>query len=166
VVPLPVRWIGVALLFALCFCVVSRLFDAYVWGPGISFALCSALLFLRSWRAVFAAPLMVALYIGSIWVFLSTPKSLDIHYYISGLVGGVGLVLCAAICYPRLLSPRYLCCGGALGAICALPFEWWSDSTSTAIWQAVVGTYLYAICSRVNRKVMHDGFQEGGGKGR
>jgi|SRR5579863_1430232 len=159
VVPLPVRLIGVALLFALCFCVVSRLLDAYVWGPGISFALCSALLFLRSWRAVYAAPLIVALYIGSIWVFLSTPKSFDIHYYISGLVGGVGLVLCAAICYPRLLSPGYLCCGGALGALCALPFEWWSDSTSTAIWQAVLGTYLYAICTRVNQKVMPDGLQ-------
>ena len=133
-VPLPVRLIGVALLFALCFCVVSRLLGDYVWGPGISFALCCALLFLHSWRAVFAVPLMAALYIGSIWVFLSTPKSFGIHYYVSGLVGGVGLVLCAAICYPRLLSPRYLCCGGALGAICALPFEWWSDSTSTAIW--------------------------------
>ena len=165
-VPLPVRLIGVALLFALCFCVVSRLLGDYVWGPGISFALCCALLFLHSWRAVFAVPLMAALYIGSIWVFLSTPKSFGIHYYVSGLVGGVGLVLCAAICYPRLLSPRYLCCGGALGAICALPFERWSDSTSTAIWQAVVGTYLYAICTRVNRKAMHDGFQESRGKGR
>jgi hypothetical protein len=157
-VPLPVRWIGVALLFALCFCVISRLLGDYGWVPGISFALCCALLFLHSWRAVFAVPLMAALYIASVWVFLLTPKAFDLHYYISGLVGGVGLVLCAAICYPRLLSPRYLCCGGALGAICVLPFERWSVSTSTAIWQAFVGTYLYAICTRVNRKAMHDGF--------
>jgi hypothetical protein len=160
-VPLPVRWIGVALLFALCFCVISRLLGDYGWVPGIPFALCCALLFLHSRRAVFAVPLMAALYIASVWVFFLTPKAFDLHYYISGLVGGVGLVLCAAICYPRLLSPRYLCCGGALGAICVLPFERWSVSTSTAIWQAFVGTYLYAICTRINRKAIHDGLKPG-----
>ncbi len=156
-VPLPVRWIGVALLFALCFWVISRLLGDYVWVPGIPFALCCALLFFHSWRAVFAVPLMAALYVASVWVFFLTPKAFDFHYYVSGVVGGVGLVLCAAICYPRLLSPRCLCGGGALGAISALAFARWSDSTSTAIWQAVVGTYLYAICTGVNGKAMHDG---------
>lgn len=159
-IPLPVRWIGGAILFAVCFCVSVRLFGDNVWVPGITFALCSALLFLHSWRAVFAVPLIVALYIASVWVFFLTPKSYGLHYYISGLVGGVGLVLCAAICYPRLLSPRYFCFGGVLGAICGLPFQWWSDSTSTAIWQAVVGTYLYAICTGINGKANHDGFQK------
>jgi len=165
-VPPPVRWVGAALLFAFCCAVISRLLVDFVWGPGISFAICCALLFLHSWRAVFAVPLMVALYIASIWVFLFTPKAFDFHYYVSGLVGGVGLVLCAAICYPHLLSPRFLCCGAALGTISVLPFRWWCDSTSTAIWQAIVGTYLYAICTGFNGKTMHDGLQESRAKDR
>lgn len=79
-VPLPARWIGVALLFALCFCVGFRLFDDYVWVPGITFALCSALLSLHAWRAIFAVPLIVALHIASVRSFFLTPKSFGLHY--------------------------------------------------------------------------------------
>jgi len=82
---------------------------------------------------------------------------------VGGLVGGAGLALMFGIVRPRLLS-RWLRVA-AVGAVAALPFGSWLTMHvrclngveepqqpirllwSFAIWQAAVGTYLYAICA-------------------
>jgi hypothetical protein len=84
---------------------------------------------------------------------------------LGGLIGGLGLVLCVGTCYRRLLSPRYLLRGAAIGTLAALPFALWAwlfmrqDYGSRnvapfafAIWQAAMGRYLYAICTDADKK--------------
>jgi hypothetical protein len=82
---------------------------------------------------------------------------------IGGVVGGLGLVLVNAVGRRRLLSLRHLIEGGVIGCIAALPFGLWlldlhhsgGDRTylqcSFAIWQAAVGTYLYIVCTQVEK---------------
>jgi hypothetical protein len=127
-----------------------------------------ALLFLRTVRLIFAAALIilvwpiafaVADFFGMEFGDVMSPAC------VGGLIGGLGLVLCVSICQRRVFSPKYLLGGAVVGFVSALSFAPWLKSfysningypsqplllLAFAIWQAAVGTYLYAICTHVN----------------
>jgi hypothetical protein len=87
-------------------------------------------------------------------------------FCVGGFVGGAGLALSFSICDRRLLSWRRVFQAGAIGALAALPFMFWLVSYIShlngpqdalqpvrlqygfAMWQAVVGTYFYIVCTR------------------
>jgi hypothetical protein len=162
------RHLGVALTFAVTGALSSQLLPFHgsfdIWRlcvPPVPFALLSALLFLRTPKAVLIVPLNVAVWLVAYFtVMLPAPFKPRVSVYLlmlaGGLVGGVGLVLCAAIHHHDLLGWRYLVAGGLIGGLAALPFGVCPCSPpvescflySFAIWQAAVGTYLYAICTR------------------
>ncbi|MGA7926082.1 MAG: hypothetical protein WCA20_08805 [Candidatus Sulfotelmatobacter sp.] len=184
-IPTQVRYVAVALLFALCSVVcVPHFLSEFPFLPSLSdrmlplpFALLCAVLFLRTWRLIFAVPLMFGVWFVSVGVGFYVGVIVA-RYSLSllpgcagGLIGGVGLVLCVATCYPRLFSWRQLLRGAAVGAVGAFPFTFWvakyfdSNSSSATvvarplllcafvIWQVTVGTYLYAICTEANRNI-------------
>ena len=88
---------------------------------------------------------------------------------VGGFIGGLGLFLSASICYPRFLLLQYLsgCLGGVLlGSVSGLAFVPWLHDCfdhlyssasmpllvqGVAVWQAAVGTYLYAICNYMDK---------------
>lgn len=169
-----VRYGGVALLFAVCgACSAAYLLRWFPWFPGnpkpmllpVPFALLCALLFLHQWRAIIAVPLMVAVwalaYASAKMLGMASPMFLGPGF--GGFIGGVGLVLCAATCYRRLFSRKYTFRGSVVGSVSALAFAPWASLGNTeldgreptlvfafAIWQAVVGTYLYASVYRLD----------------
>jgi hypothetical protein len=124
---------------------------------------------------IFAAPLMMIVwyvsYLGALAVGMKTmaelgPTSADLPCLVGGFIGGVGLTLCAGLCYPSLLALRYILLGAVLGAVGALAFlpRLMSyeaclncgfvavPAVAFGIWQAIIGTYLYAICLYSRKK--------------
>jgi len=126
-------------------------------------------LFKRNWRVVLAIPLIVAIWPVSLraagMAMVNGGRYFSPHDVLSpacvgGLIGGVGLVLCASVCCGRLLSPKYILGGAIVGSLSALSFVPWlrSDMNSYpsqllafAIWQGAVGTYLYTICAHAQK---------------
>lgn len=180
----PLRYLGIAIAFALCGVFTARfLDDGSLDRPGTflpaPFALLCALLFLHKVRAVLAVPLMFAVWKASYiaaWAagvglgrndYLFSPEFL-LPGALGGLIGGLGLVLCAATCYCRLFSIEYLFGGSLVGGISGAAFAPWLQSLKVdmggslgsqadlqlafAIWDAAVGTYLYAICTGVSKR--------------
>ena len=135
----------------------------------VPFALLCALLFLHKLRAVLAVPLIIAVwpiaYYASFYLGLVSGPLL-FPACVGGFIGGLGLVLCVSVCYRPLLSAEYVFRGAKIGAVSALafvPWLWsffanlnsgdppqWLLTGAFAIWQAAVGTYLYAICYRAD----------------
>ena len=179
-VPAGMRYISVALLFALCGAWSAAMFlplqhfpigivgpnDLYRVFP-LPFAFLCTLLFMRTVRAFLIVPLMVAAWWASILVagrmWLPWAIGYDNPFgpaCVGGMVGGLGVTLTAAIGKPRLLSPKYLVTSCALGAVSAVPLALWLRLSrephalmwSFALWQAAMGTYLSAIWIAVSRK--------------
>jgi hypothetical protein len=131
-VPAGVRYIGVALLFAICGA-CSEFFlttphSAFPNGTGmlpIPFALLCAILFLRQWRAIIAVPLMVVVWavasLAATNLFEATGGRF-LAFGCAGFIGGFGLVLCVATCHGRLLARKYIFGGQVIGAVSALAF--------------------------------------------
>ncbi len=167
------RYTGVAILFAFCGACSSLLFPMRnrVYDPllPLPFALLCALLFLRRLRAILAVALSVPVYNAAVLSAVLVTPFLGWAYFppmcLAGFIGGAGLALSFGIVHRRLLTGRCLLRVASIGAVAALPFVFWlahlvrmndpDDSQQPlrrmwafAIWQAVVGTYLYAICTR------------------
>lgn len=172
---------SVAVLFAACGAGSSATLlphfpNKFELGFAIPFALLCALLFMRMRRAVFAVPLMIAVWLISSFAAFSVGMSTHASLFpgmVGGFIGALGLVLCVAICYPSLFSMKYLAFGALIGFLCGALFGPWARvymatefSMSTnpdvplsqmpvmafAVWQAAVGTYLYALCLYAKRK--------------
>jgi hypothetical protein len=178
-IPASLRYVGVALLFAICGDLsaehlLSGFPDHWVTMLPIPFAVLCVVLFLRTWRAVFAVPLIVAVWLASSWVadFVGMDSRYDLAPgCVGGLIGGIGLVLCVSTCYGRLISPKYLFGGAVIGSVGALAFAPWVTLFKShlnsytpnppllafAIWQAAMGTYLYAICTNADKKAQAEG---------
>jgi hypothetical protein len=167
------KYIGVAVLFALCGAWSSQQFperDRFVEPLfPLPFAGLCAVLFLRSPRAIPAVALSVPVYAVAHFVAIEAALFLGWTYFlpmcVAGFVGGAGLALSFGIGHRRLVSPRRLLRVATVGAVAAIPFGLWlrmyilrvnvpQDPLqplrllySFAIWQAAVGTYLYAVCT-------------------
>ena len=141
----------------------------------IPFALLCALLWMRSIIGAFAFSLMIVVWLtsSSAAFFVGMSSHSFLHPgVVGGLPGSLGLVLCAAICYPSLFSLRHFAIGALVGSLAGLAFEPWSKAYMSAVgssaprgdppwaafalWETAVGTYLYAICARRMRRP-HDG---------
>ena len=134
----------------------------------VPFAGCCALLFLRTWRVI-----LVVFLIGAVWLVAENSAAYLLvrggvagsrsGICVGGLIGGVGLVLSGSTCYRRLLSPKYIFGGAVIGSMGALPLTFFLDRNGPpslwvlgfAIWQAGIGTYLYAICTSANKQAGH-----------
>ncbi|HXN50265.1 MAG TPA: hypothetical protein VN893_26685 [Bryobacteraceae bacterium] len=167
------RYTGVAVLFAVCGALSSFLFPGRgrVWEPllPLPFALLCVILFLRKPRAILAVAFSVPVYGAAVLSAVLVSPFLGWACFppvcLGGFVGGAGLAFSFGIVHQRLLARRCLLRVASIGAVAALPFALWVAyllrisgpedpqqalrlMCSYAIWQAVVGTYLYAICTR------------------
>jgi hypothetical protein len=156
--------VGVALLYAVCGGLSSFVFNRHFqagWLIGVTFALLTALLLLNSPRKIIAAPLIIVLWLAMYLSLGLASFAVDTGgLWAAGLVGGLGVSLAVAIGYRKLRSVLYLPLGGVIGALAAFSFGTSLHSCdgidpepvlrvhlSFAIWQAAVGTYLYAVCA-------------------
>jgi hypothetical protein len=171
---------GVVLLFAFCGAASSWLAgDLQGWRFEIlpvPFGTISAVLFLRSPKAILVVPLYILVYCAAFYVAMDmaisrTPRNDYLPMCVGGLIGGFGVCLASGIANRCLLYPRYLLGACLVGCVAALPFGLWLAAAnrvnmnahddafqplrlacSYAIWQAAVGTYLYGVCARSKRE--------------
>lgn len=181
-VPAPLRYVCVALLFAICGASAAQFLAGDFPGhfPVIlpaPFAILCALLFWRSSRSILAVLLMFFVWPIAFWItYYSGFFTGDVlsPLCVGGFIGGLGLALCLSICNARLFSLKYLFGGGVIGCLSAMSFVPWlrlfyahnnsglSEHQPTllfafAIWQAAVGTYLYAICAATTKNAKLEG---------
>lgn len=166
---------GVAALFACCGA-GSALF---VWRYGhvaasglvypLSLPLLCALLFMRTRKAFLAYPLMVAaeLVAATVTAYLILAalvfhiSSFVIPVLAGGALGGGGLTLSCAVQHRQLLSRSRLLGAALVGGLAALPFSTLVApfgrpdprlvALAFAIWEAAVGTYLFANCTSTDK---------------
>jgi len=178
-----VRYIAAVPLFALCgYLSAANLLSSPQWHfPNVPlwgvfplpFALLCCLYFMHTIRAALAAPAMLGVWCVSLWtanlVGILVPANSGVGALlpggVGGFVGGLGLSLCTAICYPSLLSSKRLYQGGLVGLICGLSFTPWVGLYEAnlnsfipgppifpfAIWQAAMGTYLCVIYTEAGK---------------
>jgi len=161
------------ILFALCgagSAVIS--FDHFPEGSflfPLPFAILCAVLFLRR---VVIVPLIMVVWYFSYFCALETGIVLPIDIgllrsagpcIVGGLIGGVGLVLCASSCIRWLASAKYIATGATVGIFSGLSFlpsvEHFKLNVNQgfvrtpvlafAFWEAMMGTYLYTVCTLV-----------------
>ena len=171
-IPAPLRYVGVAAMFALCGYWSAAWFIAssfpyrlgwMAFGLPIPFAVLCVLLFVRTAWGALLIPLMdAAWYLAYCGAVLTDERirgnGSPLSACAGGLVGGIGVMLSAAIFRRSLLSIKHLILLAVIGGISALPLGLcmsavvpiWPQTIwrGFAIWQAAVGTYLYVICSR------------------
>jgi hypothetical protein len=137
----------------------------------LPFAVPAAVLLLRSWRAALAAPLFVV-----VWLVAYGCAHLGLVTFlpmlIGGLVGALGLALSCRLALalywgagrPAGFTSENLRAAAILGCVAALPFQIRLSSRGMgitaatwefrelaicfAVWQALVGSYLYWLCAR------------------
>ncbi len=174
-----VKVASVAILFAVCGALSSLWLlpdfpDRFEFLFPLPFALLCTVLFMRKDKAVFAVVLMEIIWLISSFAGFSAGASTRLSPlpgFVGGSIGGVGLVLCVAVCHPSVLSLKRLGYGGLIGAIAGLAFTSWTQVymdqhygananqvfpktvpiQAFAIWQAVVGAYLYVIVKQSAR---------------
>jgi len=136
----------------------------------LSFPLLCALLFMRTRRAFLACPLMIAAEFVAVYVTVCLGfaamglkiESWAIPVFAGGATGGVGVTLSCAVLYTQLLSRSRLLVAALVGGLAALPFSAVAIpfgrpdqrlvTLAFAIWEAAVGTYLYAICTSTDKE--------------
>jgi hypothetical protein len=89
-------------------------------------------------------------------------ESWAIPVFAGGATGGVGVTLSCAVLYTQLLSRSRLLVAALVGGLAALPFSAVAIpfgrpdqrlvTLAFAIWEAAVGTYLYAICTSTDKE--------------
>jgi ABC-type thiamin/hydroxymethylpyrimidine transport system permease subunit len=159
----------VALLFAICGAWSAARFlplpdfpermDPIVYALPFPFALLCTLLFLRTLWAILIVPWMALAWLAAIITAVQVAVRVGIWLppaCVGGTVGGLVVALSAAVAKDQLRSLQNLVVAGIVGGIAAVPFGFWLWGNSQqplglwlsfAIWQAAVGTYLYAICT-------------------
>ena len=109
------------------------------------------------WMTPITACLHCAAWSGALWTAIALDSRVpQVNMYIAGMVGGLGVVVASMIGCRKLMHIRPVLWMGAVGAIAAAPFQMplfmqGPDSSMIwpfAIWQAAVGTMLYAFSGR------------------
>jgi hypothetical protein len=137
----------------------------------LPFALPAAILLLRSWRAVIAAPLFVIVWLVAYFSAFFGGITF-VPMLIGGAAGALGLALSCRLALARYRGPERpavftsenLRVAAILGGVAALPFqiclssremgvaaktwEFRELSVCFSVWQALVGSYIYWVCSR------------------
>jgi uncharacterized membrane protein len=123
----------------------------------LPFAILAAILCVRpAIRMPVVAVLLCLVWACAFWVALALDRQIPhANMYAAGLVGGLGVGAATAIGCRKLVNARPLLLLAAAGAIAAMPFQfpffgsdWMNMAGAFAIWQAVVGTLLYAMSGR------------------
>ncbi len=150
---------GVAILFAITgagsnFIGGGETFRSYLIG--IPFALVAALLLPYTPRHKAVMGVSVSL----VWIVaFYTALEMDplhrpyLQMSCAGFVGGAGVTLAAQVGRWMHIGWRTVLIGALAGSLAALPFCWNFSATDNlvvqfAIWQAVVGTFLYLVANK------------------
>ncbi len=172
---------GVMVLFASCgagselfVLKYGRLAASGVVLP-LSFPLLCALLLTRTRKALLVFPLMIAAELVAAtltaYLILATLmfhiSSLVIPVFLGGAVCGAGVTASCAVQYRQLLSRSRLLGAALVGGLAALPFSPLVApfgrpdprlvALAFAIWEAAVGTYLYAMCTSTRKEPCDSG---------
>jgi hypothetical protein len=169
--------IGAALLFAICGAWSAHLLtieaDWAVFAFPVPFALLCVVLFLRTAKAILIVPLNLVVWLAAhvTAVAVALEVGNDSSFFpmcLAGLVGGLGLALCAGIAHRPMLSLRHLIVAAVVGCAGGAAFGPWLDAHldslrpgglpdplkplrlqyACAIWQTAIGTYLYTVCTQ------------------
>jgi len=162
-VPAAVRYIGVTILFAGCGACSAKYLGGLRLPPalllGIPFACVCAVVVFRRWRALIALPLIAAVYPVALAAsgLASIGGHPDLSPCLGGAIGGFLLILCAVPCRDDLFARKFFLGGAVVGFVGSVAFNGASDvlyqqKAAFAIWQAAVGTYLYAIVQGLGRE--------------
>ena len=161
---------GVSFFFPLPFAILVAILLVLVFSCTLDRAILAALLTMVAWYASYFAAYCVGMILSS----YSSPDSVT-PCIVGGFVGGIGLVLCAGVCFPQLVSVRYLAIASILGACGALTFvsciELYelhlksggfppTPIRAFAFWDATVGTYLFVICTLAPLRGADDSSEE------
>jgi hypothetical protein len=123
----------------------------------LPFAILTAILCVRpAWRMPVVAILLCAVWAGAFWLAVALDRGDSyLNMFAAGLAGGLGVVVATAIGCRRLIHARSVCLLAAAGTLAAAPFRWRvfpQDDVAMicafVIWQAAVGTLLYALSER------------------
>ena len=161
----PLKLILAAVLFAGAGVLSEMLMDTAVTktllgvAPAVlPFAILAAILCVRpALRMPAVAILLCLVWTGAFWVAVALDHTIPhANMCAAGLVGGLGVAASTAIGCRKLIHIRPLLLLAAAGAVAAVPFQLplftqGSDmdmAGAFAIWQAVVGTLLYAMSER------------------
>ena len=128
-------------------------------APGVlPFAILAAILCVRpALRMPVVAILHCVVWTGAFWVAIALDRAIPHgNMCVAGFVGGLGVAASTALGCRRLMHIRPLLLLAVAGAIAAVPFQLpvftqGSDAAMAwpfAIWQAAVGTLLYAMSER------------------
>ena len=148
-----------AISFAVCGAISSILvLDRIPEGNSlllpVPFALLCALLCLRNWRVVIAIPLMVAVWFVAFgFAYVLGHAGAVLGCLCGGLIGGFGLLLCAAICHRRLLSLRYTRGASLVGAVSALAFAPWAVLYEASVSSNEFKMWIYLHLSNTSDEV-------------
>jgi hypothetical protein len=177
---------GILILFALCgagSAVIS--FNHFPEGSfffPLPFAILCALLFLRR---VVVVPLIMLVWYVSYFCAPGSGVVLPIAVglvrsalpcIVGGLIGGAGLVLCASNCLRWLASAKYIAAGATLGICTAFSFLpsvkelelnlnqgfVHTPVLAFALWEAMMGTYSYAVCTLIVDRKSRDCHDDAG----
>jgi hypothetical protein len=161
----PLKLILAAVLFAGAgalsdFLMGTRLTQTFLGvAPAVlPFAILAAVLCVRpAPRMPVTAILICAVWAGAFWTAVALDRGDSwLNLFAAGLVGGLGVAGATAIGCRRLIQARSVCLLAAAGTLAAAPFRWQvfpqhddaSMVCALVIWQAVVGTLLYALSER------------------
>jgi hypothetical protein len=153
------RYVSILLLFAGCgACSALLVGSNLIWCLGIPFALLAAVLS-SPYRPIGAGDRGICY--AAIWpVAYFSALRLDplgdvVAICTGGIIGGLGAAIVTGFAFSSLFAGKYLFTAGLLGGIAALPLALGSSLgqygervpslVGFAVWQAVVGTYLYII---------------------
>jgi hypothetical protein len=157
----------VVVLFALSGALSYFLFTFWnnqEFPPGIPFGLVAAFWLVRPWKLWPVSIVLIDLvWIGSVHtaIALMSDKRTYLAMAVAGLIGGLGVAIATGIGCRTLLSIPSLAMAAIAGGLAALPFGWWVQGSEKnafagvacfAIWQAAVGTTLWARSSPVRER--------------
>lgn len=161
----------ISFFFPLPFAILISILLVLVFSCSLDRVILAALLTMVAWYASYFA----AYYAGLILSSSASPDSVT-PCVLGGFVGGVGLVLCASVCVPQLVSVKYLAIGAIVGVCSALTFvpsiaiyELHLKSggfpptpiRAFAFWEAMMGTYLFAISTLASVLKADDSLEKG-----
>jgi len=155
----PIKLVLVALLFAGTGVLTEVLIDTGITRTflgnapaALPFAILAVLLCVRpAWLTPLVAILHCAVWTGAVQIAVALDQPApQVNMCVAGFAGGLGVSLATALGCRKLFRVRSLALIASAGLIGAIPFQIGGPDSvmpiDFAVWQAAVGTLLYAFC--------------------
>lgn len=161
----------ISLYLPLPFAILLAILFAFVFSCTFDRVILAALLTIVVWVVSLAAAYLSGMVLSS-----NSNRDSVTPCVLGGFIGGIGLVVCASACIPQLASVKYLAIGAIIGVCSALAFEPSLEIyelnmpsgefppapiRAFAFWEAMMGTYLFAISTLAPVRGTDDPPEEG-----